>query len=511
LSTPAARFSTTREPTPSPEPQANLVRLPPPRFCLYDSLGQGALGPTWTAGLADGTPVVVKRLARLSKAAARALAERPSPAGGAHLVPQTAVLQGNEAWVVTERRQEVPLDQLPARLNRSLVVVIGLRILSGLARLHHDGLWHGSLKPGNVLIGLDGSVRLTHYALTGVHGERESAAARLADVRAAGTILCGLMGITVEGPRSRSRAAQSALGAAVRTLAAMGRQKRPGYEATQASVLLWEAAGRLGSVRSQARTAVQLGDMAAAASRETNLAVLRRAPAPAVPTPEPAPPTRARPVRAASPAPVAIEAGPAPPAAAQTRRPRRGAGLALVAGLVLAAAIGALLSPLPRPAAIASTPADIQAAVDFPAASADLQPPRERQVAPPAPSTPNRQAAPALPAPPAPPASGAVRSVTLTALNPCLPGQRCQLEVKVGLVPADRARDVTWQLETGDGCHGGLQVIASGILHAQARWNLVIGYAAVAIPSTGAAILEAVVVSPDGAASEFLRLASGSC
>jgi hypothetical protein len=184
-----------------------------------------------------------------------------------------------------------------------------------------------------------------------------------------------------------------------------------------------------------------------------------------------------------------------------------------VAGLVLAAAIGALLSPVPRPAAIASAPADIQAAMDFPAASADLQPPRERQIAPPAATRPNHPAAAgaALPAPSAPSTSGAVRSVTLTAVNPCLPGQRCQLEVTVGLVPADRERDVTWQLEAGDGCRGVLHVIASGILHAQARWNLVIGYAAVAIPSTDAAILEALVVSPDRAASDFLRLASASC
>jgi hypothetical protein len=174
------------------------------------------------------------------------------------------------------------------------------------------------------------------------------------------------------------------------------------------------------------------------------------------------------------------------------------------------AAVGALLSPLPRPAAIASTPADIQAAVDFPAASADLQPPREREIAPPSATTPDHQAA-SVTAPSGPPASGAVRSVTLSALSPCLPGLRCQFEIRIGLVPADRLRDVSWQIEAGDGCRGSLQVIASGTLRAQPRWNLVIGYAAVAVPPTRAAILEAVVVNPDRAASEFLRIASATC
>jgi hypothetical protein len=498
----------------SVEQLADVVRLPGPRFRLLDALGQGQLGPTWRARLDDGSVVIVKQL-RLTSS------ERSMPAGGPYLVPQTIVWRRGQPWAVTEGGEAVPLDRLPARQRRAFVVLIGLGILNGLARLHQDRLWHGSLKPSNVLIGREGSVRLTHYALTEVDGEKEYAAARLSDVRAAGAILCRLMGISVEG-RGSSRAAESPIGTAARAIATMGRQQRPGYEATHACVVLWEAAGRLGSARSQAQAAAQLGAAVARVSGEPSNGSLPPSPDRAA---APAAPAGSAPrARGSSRPPVPTAPGPRQSAGAAAdvhtspqRRRSRPADWILGLGVVaVAAGLVALLSPAAGVSPIVSHPAAVSpgalAASSVPSPEPSAVGDSQLQAAPaptPAPTVTTVEAP--LPAPAAPAAAGDVNWVSLSARGPCTAEQWCQLEVRAGLMPTAQPRDVNWQVLAPDPCGTGWRVVAAGSVRAQPRWTLVVDTAVVAVPDSTWPLLEAVVLTPDRAASTFLRLASASC
>lgn len=241
----------------APAPAATVLRLPGPRFCLEERLGDGPHGTTWAGTTADGSRVVAK-----SVSGPTAPLEAVSGLSDPNLATQVLVAAEDGWWVLTEAGTDVPLSRLPRRLRRGSVVVLGIGILTGLARLHQAGVAHGALKPSNVLVGLDGSVRLTHYGLTPTAGDRDLASARLADVRGAGAMLAALLGLRGEPDAERG----SPLERAVHSIAKMRRQHRPGYEATHACVVLWEAAGRLGTLRSRSRSVAQLGELVAAAS-----------------------------------------------------------------------------------------------------------------------------------------------------------------------------------------------------------------------------------------------------
>ncbi len=543
--------------------RAGVIHLAVRRFKLQEELGSGPRGRTWSARSDNGSALIVKRLESVPDAS-----EMWPAVGSPHLVPQALVERDGEAWAVTVAEQGATLDQLPSKLRRGFVVVIGLGILSGLARLHQDGLVHGSLKPGNVVVGTDGSVRLTHYALRDAAGEREKAAARLADVRAAGVILCRLMGLSLE--TKGSRGADSPIGRAVLAMAGMRRQQRPGYEATHACVALWEAAGRLGTVQSRAQAAAQLGALVAsraprpappkAPKKRRTAKALPAAPAVAAPAAvaaAPPPPSESAPVTTAAPEPTAalkpdplrtavpepapvpaaaLEPAPVPAAAAAERvhaaaaaadlpplEPAQASqsrgwrlGLALLA---VTAVLCVLLSPVPNLAARVSghgnpappPPAAVSGVSAAPAppaapAEADTLAPQPLPVATPTPT-------PTIPPPVplAPEAAGSVRSVALTARGACQPGATCGLEVAVGLVPARTSRDVRWSIQALDSCSGAPQTLATGQVRAAAGWTLVIDSAVLQVPPSNASLLAAVVDSPDRAASQFLRVAPGGC
>jgi len=60
--------------------------------------------------------------------------------------------------------------QLPAEQ----VVAIGLELADALARVHHLGILHRDLKPGNVLLTADGSPRLTDFGVARLAAPQES-------------------------------------------------------------------------------------------------------------------------------------------------------------------------------------------------------------------------------------------------------------------------------------------------------------------------------------------------
>ncbi len=81
----------------------------------------------------------------------------------------------DEAWFfVSEYCEGVPLALLTGakhRLHWQQVVQIAGDVLRGLAAIHSAGLRHGNLTPGNLILGVDGRVRIADLGVAAVVGE----------------------------------------------------------------------------------------------------------------------------------------------------------------------------------------------------------------------------------------------------------------------------------------------------------------------------------------------------
>lgn len=155
-------------------PDADAVDAEPFRRLAH--LGDGQLGSTWL-GLGQTGLVVLKRFApaRLDDGGAAALAQEIAPligAGHRYLANYLALVRAPDgAWTLVQhyrqgrdasQRAEVKGDASEAR-----ALTLLRHAAKGLAQLHHAGLSHGHLHPGNILLDGDGRAALGDYALCG--------------------------------------------------------------------------------------------------------------------------------------------------------------------------------------------------------------------------------------------------------------------------------------------------------------------------------------------------------
>jgi hypothetical protein len=358
------------------------------------------------------------------------------------------------------RRGAVPLTLLLGKLRRrkACVVVIGLAVLDALTTLHEAGLWHGAVHAGNVYVKRNGTVRLRGTPIAPQEGEEPDRTLRTADVRAAGVLLCSLLGIRPTSKEPASPSASTPLGLAVRAMAiSVSRRKvRAGYEASQARLSLWEAAGRLASRQRQVQARQQLAD----------LVLAELGPEAVVAAAVPGPPQTAP-----------------KPAAAAVQRPAwpgarsRAAGILTLVAVLCGCAV-LTLATLPGIAAQRVASGAPTALTSRPAAPA----PRRAEADPaPVPASPT---APALAEPALAPASaGDVMAVNATLAAGCGPGAACLLTVEVRLRPAAVARDVVWTLSAVDPCTGAVQTLSQGDVVAQAGWVRVLSWRVVQLPA----------------------------
>ena len=152
------------------------------RYRLEEQIGAGAMGVVWRA--TDellNRPVAVKELLAVTPSADPAETEesrqrilREGRIGArlqhAHVISMfDVVVHDDRPWLVMEYlpsdslatvvRQKGPL--LPVR-----VAAIGRDVADGLAAAHAAGVVHRDVKPGNVLIGTDGRVKLTDFGVS---------------------------------------------------------------------------------------------------------------------------------------------------------------------------------------------------------------------------------------------------------------------------------------------------------------------------------------------------------
>ncbi|MGH3615522.1 MAG: protein kinase domain-containing protein [Pseudonocardia sp.] len=149
------------------------------RYRLHEQVGAGGMGVVWRATdeLLD-RPVAIKRI-RLKTfdldppeitrqrmfREARIAAKLHHP----HIVSIFDVLTvDDEPWLVLEY---LPSESLTDTIGRGTlppdqVAVIGMQIADALAAAHAKGIVHRDIKPGNVLLGTAGEVKLTDFGIS---------------------------------------------------------------------------------------------------------------------------------------------------------------------------------------------------------------------------------------------------------------------------------------------------------------------------------------------------------
>lgn len=161
-------------------------RLISQRYKLDEVIGRGAMGAVWRAedttlrrAVAVKEVVLPPGLSKEDRAVAceRTLREARAIARLAH--PNVVTLydvldEDQRPWVVMELvlarslagllKEEGPVDYLRAAR-------IGLAVLSALQAAHEVGIVHRDVKPGNILIGDDGLVKLTDFGIARAAGD----------------------------------------------------------------------------------------------------------------------------------------------------------------------------------------------------------------------------------------------------------------------------------------------------------------------------------------------------
>jgi serine/threonine protein kinase len=151
----------------------------PEPFRRLAHLGDGRLGSTWL-GLGQAGLVVLKRFARehLNEVAAAALQHELAPligTGHRYLVGHLALVRGaDDCWTLVQQYQQGrdagQRADIKGEASEARALTILRHTAKGLAQLHHLGLHHGHLHPGNVLLDGDGRAALGDHALCGPAG-----------------------------------------------------------------------------------------------------------------------------------------------------------------------------------------------------------------------------------------------------------------------------------------------------------------------------------------------------
>jgi serine/threonine protein kinase len=346
------------------------------RYLLKEQLGSGGMGVVWLAHdelLHREVAVKQLKLPNLAPAASevartRALREARIAARLAHpnaITVYDVVVEDDLPWIVMEylpsRSLAALLDErgplTPAEAAR-----IGEKTAMALAAAHAAGIVHRDVKPGNVLIGHDGAVKLTDFGISRATGD-----VTITEVGAIAGTPAYLAPEVARGEAPDTRSDMFSLGA---TLYAAVESRSPYGDTDNNLGLLYRAA--TGAVERPTRAGSLLRplelllavDPAARPTASQAVALLEVLPTEVIPTPvgipvhqpSPRPPARtghpaAPPVRPSPPTPVrtAAQAGTPPPSAAPpvaAARPKRRWLLPVVVLGLLVVLVGAL-SQLP--------------------------------------------------------------------------------------------------------------------------------------------------------------------
>lgn len=163
------------------------VRVLNQRYRLQDRLGQGAMGSVWKAydarlertvaakelvsGTDTGEDLDVRRERVRREALALAKVEHPAIVTIHDLIYEGI---GQDPWIVMAYVRGQTLDaSIRGRrlLGEAKIASIGLAVLQGLMACHEQDVYHRDVKPANIVLCDDGTVRLVDFGIARIVGK----------------------------------------------------------------------------------------------------------------------------------------------------------------------------------------------------------------------------------------------------------------------------------------------------------------------------------------------------
>ena len=182
----AADLAADRLPT-LPAERGDFEEQPPParigHYRIVDEIGRGGMGMVYLGerddGLFDQTVAIkIIRSARFSDMAlARFATERRMLArlehpGVARLI-DGGVTDDQRPWLATEYVEGVTIDRASAGLPLGRRVALLILVAQAVQFAHGRLVAHGDIKPGNIMVGQDGQVKLLDFGIAGLIGEEQ--------------------------------------------------------------------------------------------------------------------------------------------------------------------------------------------------------------------------------------------------------------------------------------------------------------------------------------------------
>jgi serine/threonine-protein kinase len=150
-------------------------------YVLMDAIGSGSMGQVYRASSkTDNQSYAVKVLprrsmwnVRLARRQVRAFGQFSHPAVVPFVDVGTSGGQHYLVWPLVEGETLEARVQRQGKLAPDAAAAVMSQVAQGLAAAHANGLFHGLIKPSNILIGSDGQVRILDFGIGSLLVENE--------------------------------------------------------------------------------------------------------------------------------------------------------------------------------------------------------------------------------------------------------------------------------------------------------------------------------------------------
>ncbi|MFO0849650.1 MAG: serine/threonine-protein kinase [Gemmataceae bacterium] len=150
-------------------------------YVLQDTIGQGSMGQVYKASSKnDSQMYAVKVLprrsmwnVRLARRQVRAFGAMNHPAVVPFVDVGTAGGLHYLAWPLVEGETLEAAIRANGRLPADQAAAIGLQVAQGLAVCHQNSIFHGLIKPSNIMLGTDGQARILDFGIGSLLAENE--------------------------------------------------------------------------------------------------------------------------------------------------------------------------------------------------------------------------------------------------------------------------------------------------------------------------------------------------
>lgn len=150
-------------------------------YVLLDAIGQGSMGQVYKAtSKNDNATYAVKVLprrsmwnVRLARRQVRSFGSFAHPAVVPFMDVGTAGGLHYLVWPLAEGQTLEALLQQQGRLTPSQAALIGVQVAQGLAVCHQNSIFHGLVKPSNIMLGSDGQARVLDFGIGSLLAEND--------------------------------------------------------------------------------------------------------------------------------------------------------------------------------------------------------------------------------------------------------------------------------------------------------------------------------------------------